>query len=85
MVSIRLMNDAPENHGYGESGAGSRIGVLAMGDIDGSGAVDEDDKEELLKLAASGQVHDDLFYEPGRSERRQPGGSGGHSMFCKVL
>ena len=35
MVSIRLMNDAPENHGYGESGAGSRIGVLAMGDIDG--------------------------------------------------
>lgn len=63
MVSIRLMNDAPENHGYGESGAGSRIGVLAMGDIDGSGAVDEDDKEELLKLAASGQVHDDLFYD----------------------
>lgn len=25
--------------------------------------MDEDDKEELLKLAASGQVHDDLFYD----------------------
>lgn len=61
MTTLRLMNDLPESHGYGEGELAGRIGVLSMGDVNGDGEVDDGDKEELLRIAAMENKHDDAF------------------------
>ncbi len=47
ITTLRLVNDNPEVHGYTE-----KVGALSMGDITGDGILNEEDKKELLELAA---------------------------------
>lgn len=65
ITTIRLVNDRPEAHGYTE-----KVGVLSMGDITGDGMLDEEDKKELLELAAGGSNGEN------RSDRADLNGDG---------
>ncbi|MCI9635477.1 MAG: hypothetical protein HFG77_03620 [Hungatella sp.] len=62
MTTLRLMNDLPESHGYGDTEK-AKIGVLSMGDINGDDQIDDADKEELLKIIAMEDRHDDAFFD----------------------
>lgn len=51
ITTIRLVNDDPNTHGYTE-----KVGALIMGDITGDGLLNDEDKSELLELAADSEA-----------------------------
>lgn len=52
LTVIRLMDDFPESFYEGQKTQTDKIGVLAMGDLDGDGEIGDGDKEMLLDLVA---------------------------------
>ncbi len=57
LVTIRLMNDKPELHGYTDPAAAEKIGVLVMGDINDDQVLNDADKELLMDVI-SGMTED---------------------------
>ena len=51
VTTLRLINGDPNDYGYSEGA--SRYGILAIGDIDADGVIDEEDLGILIKAVAS--------------------------------